>query len=162
MSPRSRKVGRSRPSVWRDAWGARKAVSANAARPRARARRVREFLKLPAHAHGRRLQMVFANISRGTFSKYYSTERGRLSVTCPLCSPVCTLPHLQDHIAINAPTTGEAEDSLDSLVPPTEKAAPTSRALPNSILDQRRSKTGKLLWILRKRGKLRRSEKKLR
>ena len=80
--------------------------------------------------YSRRLQTVLANISCGTFSKYYSKEGVRLSVKCPLCSEVCALPHLQGHMSERFPRNGEEDDIINYLVRLVKKADPGSRLLP--------------------------------
>ena len=85
--------------------------------------------------HSRRLQMVFANISCGTFFKYYNQEGVRLQTNCPLCPEVCTLSHLQSHISAAFPRTGGEDEMVDYLVCMATVANPGSRLLPLPIQD---------------------------
>ena len=85
--------------------------------------------------HSRRLQMVFANISCGTFFKYYDAAGNRQQVKCPLCEEPCSLTHLQNHLPMENPDPENEEELVEYLSSLTELVAPSSTVIPIPLQD---------------------------
>ena len=84
--------------------------------------------------HCRRQQQVLASIACGTFFKYYDQDGVRLQVKCPICSEVCTFPHLLSHVSVEAPAGGGEDEMAEFLIALTKIANPAPLLLPTPIM----------------------------